>query len=85
MADNKNMELNDEMLANAAGGDGNSEQKKFFVGDRVTWLANYGWAYGTIVEIDDAGFCHKVLVDQGLPNAGKIVNKHARNLFPIDM
>ena len=35
MADNKNMELNDEMMANAAGGFGDMEDPKYKVGDTV--------------------------------------------------
>ena len=35
MAENKNAVLNDEMMADAAGGKRASGDKKFFVGDRV--------------------------------------------------
>lgn len=85
MAENKNMELSDEMMANAAGGTDSSEDNLFKIGDRVTWETYQGWSYGTIEDWDIEGFSYKVLVDPGCPNEGELIVKHAKNLLPIDM
>ena len=43
MADNKNMELNDEMMAKASGGTGEDRSEfKFAVGDHVTMIGKEG-------------------------------------------
>ncbi len=43
MADNKNMELNDEMMAKATGGEGSQEPDyKFSIGDSVTMIGKVG-------------------------------------------
>ncbi len=51
MADNKNMELDDEMMANASGGtdEAPGSNPRFNVGDRVTFELNYN--DGTIMII----------------------------------
>jgi hypothetical protein len=85
MTDNKNMELNDEMMSDAAGGEFGLKGTIFHVGDRVSWDNNHGWSFGTIVKIDKDGFCHYVLVDPGYPSEGETIVKHARNLHPVDM
>ena len=89
MAENKNVELNDEMMADAAGGKRASGDKKFFVGDRVAWSwdngTDCGTSFGTIVEADANYFSYRVLVDPNCHDGGKIVNKHGRNLEPVDM
>ncbi len=42
MADNKNMAIDDEMMANATGGTSDpSDNPKFNIGDRVTFELNY--------------------------------------------
>lgn len=43
MADNKNIELNDEMMAKAAGGAASEEPEyKFSIGDAVTMIGKVG-------------------------------------------
>ena len=85
MAENKNMELNDEMMAKATGGENDSEGMLFNIGDRVSWQRESGWSYGTIMDWDIEGFSYKVLVDSGFPSEGELIVKHARNLYPVDM
>ncbi len=48
MADNKNMELNDEMMAKASGGTEEGSQPQFSVGDTV---ANGFGRIGTVTEV----------------------------------
>ena len=42
MADNKNMELNDEMMAKATGGEGSEANYRFSIGDSVTMIGKVG-------------------------------------------
>ncbi len=47
MADNKNMELNDELMAKATGGEGGDEPDyKFSIGDEVTMIGKVGHVTG---------------------------------------
>ena len=89
MSENKNIELNDEQMAQASGGKGLLINHQFNIGDRVTWSwdngTNTGWSYGTIKAWESEGFSCRILVDQGCPDGGKIITKHLRNLHPLDM
>lgn len=56
MSENKNIELNDDMMAKATGGTGDKRSAQFKVGDRVRqksdkWHALCG--FGTIIEVMD--------------------------------
>ena len=52
MADNKNMELNDEMMAKATGGNGvPSSENKFNVGDTVHWQKHEDWGEGVVTSM----------------------------------
>lgn len=42
MADNKNMELNDDMMVNATGGEKAEADYKFSIGDSVTMIGKVG-------------------------------------------
>ncbi len=53
MADNKNMELNDEMMLRATGGTGDTPpiELKFHIGDRVRMKGNPERGEGTVIDI----------------------------------
>ena len=53
MADHKNMELNDEMMARATGGMGDTPpiELKFHIGDRVRMKEDPGHGEGTVIDI----------------------------------
>ena len=52
MADNKNMELNDEMMKQATGGTlVPSSENKFNVGDHVHWQNHEDWGEGEVISM----------------------------------
>ena len=78
MADNKNMELNDDMMAKAAGGKF-EPITPYNIGDRVLIRGSEGEAYGTIVQV----YVHDeymVSYDVQLDNEGSLVPGIPHNL-----
>ncbi len=55
MADNKNMELNDEMMAKASGGTGDGKSTfKYAVGDHVTMIGKEGTVTDAYISLGGA-------------------------------
>ena len=74
MADNKNMELNDEMMAKAIGGTGEgTHQPQFNVGDKV-WYNHDKWrdvfGIGIVTEVRDIDYFYTYAVQWEKYNPG---------------
>ena len=62
MTDNKNMELNDEMMANAAGGTGETtSEPKFNIGDKVVYAND-----GSVLIIESREFMQGPVIGEWL-------------------